>query len=519
MIMSKNYTNAQKASLNTSLNLFIKFISMVSAFIMKTVMIKSMGIQYTGISSVFTDLLMLFSFAELGIGSAIVFELYRPIEEKDYKKIAQLMNFFKTAYQFIGTAIFVIGLILLPFLNNIITDIPDVKENISLIYILYLLNTVCSYFLIYQSTLLTASQENFKISLIQGIFFLIRLVVSSFLLIHFKNFLLYLTCDILLIILQNIIIFKISSNKFPELKKFQNEKLNTLETKKLLSNVGALALYQISNVVINSTDSIIISSVLGTGIVAFFANYRLIVRSVDSFASQITVSLTPTLGNFAIKNKNSQKEMFEMLNFFIFWITYVSALLIFFLTKPFITFWLGDDFILEQHLLFLMVADYVVVNLARPVATIRNANGLFTQGKYRPLIMTILSIIFSVILVRLYGISGAIMGTLLSRILTQVWYDPYIIFSHVFKENVKGYFYKYCLQILFILGSGYAIKKIIEFMSVYNSINNKLFEIIVHFVIVLIFSNLFFFFIFGKSEVFRKIKMKFLSKFKRKNLK
>ncbi|MDV7751298.1 MATE family efflux transporter [Enterococcus casseliflavus] len=503
--MNDKLSNSKKASLNTVTSMGIKVISMLSSFIMKTILIQSMGLQYTGISSVFSDLLLLFSFAELGIGSAIVFELYKPIAEKDFKKIAKLMHFYKRAYQLIGFSIFALGLLLIPFLNFIITDVPNVKENIVVIYILYLLNTCVSYFLIYQSSLLTAGQENYKISIVQGLFFIFKLIINSFVLLLLRNFIVYLIVDILLTIIQNLIIYRMSSIRFKDIKKYNSERLSQFEKKNLFNNVSALALYQISNVVLNSTDSLIISSILGTGVVAFFANYRLIVKSVDSFASQITISLTPTLGDLAVKKNNSQKEHFNILNFFIFWITLNSSLQILFLSTPFIELWLGEKFILNNSLLILLVIDYVIVNLARPVATIRNANGLFTQGKYRPLLMALLNIIFSILFVNLFGIIGVILGTLISRILTQVWFDPYIIYKHVFFENSFEYFQGYFKNILFIFFTALMVLISKNFVNSIFSIHNNLMILISNFILTIIISNIIFYVFYKNKTEFIRI--------------
>ncbi|HFU5902694.1 TPA: hypothetical protein ACH6J2_002536, partial [Enterococcus faecium] len=191
------------------------------------------------------------------------------------------------------------------------------------------INTVSSYFLIYKSALLTANQKNYVISFIQVIFNIVRTILGVVMIVLFENFLLYLSFDILLIVIQNIIIFFFANNEFREIKSVSNADLPSTERKRLLGDIHALALYQISNVIVSGTDSIIISSIMGTGSVAFFANYRFIERSVDTFMAQITSSITPTLGNLAINDKERQEENFDNLNFLIFWITAVTALLLY----------------------------------------------------------------------------------------------------------------------------------------------------------------------------------------------
>lgn len=498
----KRYTNSQKATLNTISNIASKLIILVSSFITKTIMIKTLGVDYAGVSSLFTDILTLFSFAELGIGPAIIFELYKPIKEKDNKKIAELMNFYKSAYQLIGSIILIVGILLIPMLPFLVKNVPNIHESVTVIYVFYLLNTVISYFLIYKSSLLTANQENYLVSTIQGIFSILRLIIGSIILIGFHNFLVYLTLDIVMLAIQNFIIYKIADRKFIELKEYKNSRLNQKDKKKLFNNVGALSLYQVSNVILNSTDSIVISTMMGTGFVTYFANYRLIVRSVDNFISQVTTSLTPTLGIMAVDKEKSQKETFQLLNMFIFWLTINSTLLIYFLTPTFIEIWLGKSFLMSNWLLIGFVLEYFFLNMVRPVATFRNANGLFIQGKYRPVIMSIINIIFSFLLLKLFGIVGVIWGTVLSRILTQVWYDPIIVFRHVFKEKATSYFYSLFFQIVFLC----ACCLLTTLLSNIILFSNHLFiQLIQQFFITIVICNLLFMIVYRKNPEFIKL--------------
>ncbi|WP_213335286.1 hypothetical protein [Enterococcus casseliflavus] len=501
--MSKRvYSNSQKATLNTVTNIALKLIALFSAFITKTIMIKSLGIEYAGLSSLFSDILTVFSFAELGIGSAIIFELYKPIQEKDYRKIAQLMNFYKRAYQTIGLGILIVGLSLIPVLPSLVSNVPNVHEDLTIIYTFYVLNTVISYFLIYQASLLTASQENYIISFIQGITSILRLIIGSFILLVFHNFLLYLFLDICLLVIQNILVYMIADKKFLEIRRFKNETLPKQEKKVLFGNVGALALYQVSNVILNSTDSIVISTIIGTGAVGLFSNYRLIIRSVDNFLSQITVSITPTLGNLAISQNNNQYKIFIHVNFLVYYLTMNSSLLLYFLTEPFIHLWLGEKYIMSQTLLLGFVSDFFLLNMIRPVASFRNANGMFTQGKYRPLVMSIMNIVFSIVFVKYFGMSGVIWGTAISRLLTQVWFDPAIVYKHIFKKRIIPYFINLILQILLTVLIGI----IIEWVIIALSLNSpSVLNLVLKTIVILVISNLIFLFCFRKNDEFKVV--------------
>lgn len=439
--MTNPSNRTQLAAKNTTINIIFKLVSMIASFVIKTVMIKNMGLQYTGVSSLFTDILTLLSLAELGIGTAITYSLYKPLSQKDYKKIASYMNFYKKAYSMIGVTVFIVGLLFIPVLPFLVTDVPDIRESITLIYFLYLVNTSLSYFLIYKSSLLIANQENYKVSYIQSIATISKVIIQTLILIKFMNFYLFLITDIIITLIQNLIISNKADHEFKEIKKYRNLTIDEIEKKKMFNNIAALAMYQISGVVINSTDSIIISAFLGTGVVAFISNYRLIVRSVDGFIVQITSSLTPSIGNYVASDNvnNNQELIFRKISFINFIITLISSMVLLFFTNNFIAMWLGEKYVLHDSVLILFILDYIIVNLIRPVATFRNANGLFVQGKWRPVIMAIINIFLSLILVKKIGVPGVLLGTIISRIVTQTWFDPYVLYKHAFEEPIKKY--------------------------------------------------------------------------------
>ena len=209
----KNSSRTKKAFINTAMGIFNRFSNTIFSFALRTVFIYTLGIQYTGVSSVFTDILTMLSLSELGISTAIATALYKPLHEKDDKKIQKLMNFYKLAYRYIAIFIFCAGILLLPFLDNLITDVPDIKENIKVIFLLYITKTSASYLLIYKTTILDADQKQYIIKWYETGCTFFKYLIEIALLIIFKNFMLYLLLEVVLTITQNIIITKRAKNE------------------------------------------------------------------------------------------------------------------------------------------------------------------------------------------------------------------------------------------------------------------------------------------------------------------
>ena len=303
------------SAVNTIFNFSVKLFDFGIKFVLRTVFIYTLGMQYVGVSGLFTDILSVLSFVELGIGSAITYALYKPLAENDEEKLGKLMHFYKWAYRIVALVLVV------PFLSKIVTNVSDIKESITIIYILYLSNTVCSYLLIYRSTILSASQKQYEISKISICISMIKCTIESILLVVFKNFIFYLLLEILFSVSQNIWISRKAEKLYPNAFQKSSGRLSKAEIKKLFKDIKALFLYKVSNVVLNGTDSVIVSSFLGTGMVGILANYNMIVKNIYNLVLQVFTSTSASIGNLAAtEDGKKQFKVFNAMQLMCFWI-------------------------------------------------------------------------------------------------------------------------------------------------------------------------------------------------------
>lgn len=442
---------AKSRAVNSAVNIVysfgVKLVSFLASFFLRTVFIRTLGMEYAGVSGLFTDILTVLSFAELGISTAMTYALYKPIAEKDTDRINRLMNFYKLAYRFVAGTVLAGGLVCVPFLPVIVTDVPNIKESIVLIYLLYVVNTASSYLLIYKSTLLTASQKHYEINKITIKISLTKCVVESILLLVFHNFILYLCVEIFLAIFQNILIGRKAQKEFPDILKGSNhDKLEKQEIKKLFHDIKALFLYKISGVVLSGTDSIIISSFLGTGLVGILANYNLIIKNIYNLVLQIFSSMSASIGNMAVtESSEKQYKVFRALLLLSFWFFGMCAAVLYVCITPFMVLWMGEENTFGTAIVIVLLIDFYLTGMMSPISSFRTSNGLFVQGQYRPLVMAVINIAVSVALVKPLGVLGVLIGTVFSRITTQVWYDPYLIYKYVFNKPVVLYLKKMIL--------------------------------------------------------------------------
>ncbi len=456
--------------LNASTGMFASVLNTILAFVVRNIFIKTLGIQYLGVSSVFSNILVILSFAELGIGTAMTYTLYKPLADEDNDKIGSLMTFYKKIYVVIAAVIFVAGISLTPFLNYIIKDVPDVVEDLRFIYVLYIINTSSSYLFIYKSLLLTAAQKDYQVARIKILVSIIKTAVECVLLLVFRDFVLYLVFNISMTIVQNVIISNKANTLYPAIKKFKGESISRQEKKSLFADVKALFLYKVSGVVLNGTDNIIISAFVGTVYAGIYGNYILISNQIYSFIYQIFGATTASVGNVvATESKEMQYVVFKRLFFISFVLYCICSSCLWAMFQPFVTIWIGEEFLMQSYTVIAIIVEFYIRGMLSPVSAFRTTNGLFVQGKYRPVIMSVINIVVSVALVNVCGITGVLLGTIISRVSTQLWYDPMLIYKKAFGVKPYKYFIKYFSYSLTTVISGIIITVIKALLRISNA--------------------------------------------------
>jgi len=468
--MDNNSSRTKKTIVNAAATIFNRTCFTLLNFGLRSVFIFTLGIQYAGVSSVFSDILTMLSLSELGIGAAIATALYVPLKEKDEEKIRKLMLFYKQAYRVIAVAIFLIGLMLLPILDKLIKDVPDISESLHVIFIFYILKTSLSYLLIYKTTLLNADQKQYKVKGIETACLIVRYIIEAICLVIFKQFLLYLVIEVVATVIQNIIVTRRADKEYPYAFVKSEEKLSKTETKKLFKDIKALTMYRVSATVGNSIDTILVSSVISTTIVGLLSNYTLIRKQIEVLVKQVFTSLTPSVGNLVAEgDSNKQFKVFNKVFYMSFVFVNCCAVCLFVLFNPFIELWLGKEYLLSLDIAFIIAFDFFLYILLQAIASFRTANGLFVKGQYRPIATAIINLILSIIFIKKYGIFGTFLATVISRLVTQ-WYDPYILHKYTYKASFQKFYLRYIMYIMIFVSDcilTYYIAKQFVFESIF----------------------------------------------------
>lgn len=494
----KQRSRTENSIINSAMSIVTQVLTVVLNFAVKTVFIKMLSDEYLGVNGLFTNIITMLSLADLGIGIAIPYSLYKPLAKKDEHKINVLMNFYKKVYTIIGIAVLLIGLSLTPFLGLIIKDIPKNVPHLSLIYILFVIHSASSYFFVYKKFLIDSDQKGYITSRIIFTFSTLLSIIQIILLVTTKNYILFLLSSIILVIIQNIYISSKANKLYPFIKNKTDEKLEKEDMEGIKKNVSSLFIYKVGTVIMNGTDNIIISKFIGLIIVGFYSNYVLIINSITTVLNQIFNAITSSIGNLVVTtNKKRSKEVYDNLNFANFWLYALFGVCIIVLINPFINIWIGKKYVMGFSIVFLLVLNFYVLGMQSVTNSFRNAYGLFWIAKYRPIIMVIINIVISVVLVQFIGIEGVLIGTLISRLVTTAWLDPYIVHKYGFEISPKSYYIDYLKYLVIFI----AISIIFNYFVSMITINN-IFILILIAILVVISVNVILVLLFFKTSEF-----------------
>lgn len=455
-------------------------------FVCRTVFIRYLGVEYLGINGLFSDILSMLSLAELGFDTAISFRLYKPIAEKDTNRVQAYLAFFKRAYIIIGSVVFLSGLVIIPFLKFFIADYDSLANlgiNAAFVFILFLIQNASTYlFFAYRSIVLKVDQKKYILDLIGILTSIFSGIAKILVIIFLKSFIAYIICATLFLIIQNLINAIVATRLYPEYFAKHNNRITKEERIDLFKDCGALFVYKINGVVMKATDNLVLSAFIGLAIVGRYSNYTMIYLAIFGILRTIYLSVKASMGNlFVTENVQKKYFFFEVMNFLSIILYGTAAIGIACVSNEIIVMWIGPEYVLPQPFPIILGVELLLTGLKENLAQIRHVSGVFKQMWFRPVLGSIINIVFSILLVKRFGISGVVMGTILAAIFANLLVDPLVIHKFSFsKYKTASYYYKKNLLFVAMLG----IIGLCVFILCKNIIFNNVFlSIITHIVI------------------------------------
>ena len=430
---------------NIKAGMILKVYQMLIPFVVRTIMIYVMGVQYLGLNSLFASVLQVLNLAELGVGSAMVFAMYRPIAHDDKTLICALMRQYRKYYRFIGLVVGVVGLLLTPAIPHLISG--DVPAGLN-IYTLYLLNlgaTVLTYWLFaYKNCLLQAHQRTDVSSVIAVVTYSLQCMLQIIVLVVFKNYYYYVIVSLATQALNNIVTAVVTTRMYPEYRPVG--RMNKDEVREINRKIKDIFTAKVGSVVLKSSDSIVISSFLGLSILAVYNNYFFIASSIIGGIEIILSSMMAGLGNsYVVETKEKNYKDLEKFTFLFLWLTGVCTCCFLGMYQPFMEIWTGPELMLNFGAVICFATYFFMFTLNRLLSIYKDAAGLWHKDRFRPLITAIANLLLNLWWVKSWGIYGVLLSTVLSMALIGMPWIIYNLFTSFFERSMMR---KYINQVL-----------------------------------------------------------------------
>lgn len=488
---------------NTSRNMIygvaLQILKLGVPFLMRTVMIYLLGIEYLGLNSLFTSVLSVLNLAELGVGSAMVYSMYKPIAEDDTDKICALMLLYKKYYRIIGIVIFILGVLLVPFIPELINGDVPADMNVYVLYLLNLFATVFSYWLFaYKGSILQAHQRNDVISKVtlatDGIKYLAQLLV----LVTVKDYYLYVIVILLTQILNNIITAFFAQKMYPQYR--ARGGLSQKEQRIINCRIRDLFTAKLGTVIVYSSDTIVISAFLGLRILAIYQNYYYLFTAVTAMITIIYTSVRAGLGNsIIVDNKEKVFADFKKFLLIIVWIAGFCSTCFLCLYQPFMELWVGSDLLMGFGVVVCLVIYFFVHCLNTFLNSYKDASGIWHEDRFRPLVEAMTNLILNIVLVNIIGLYGIVLSTIFSMLLVAPWLI-YNLFKLIFGQN---HIWEFLIRLAYYIFVTF-LAAVLTYWICSFIIGNLIYVVIVRLMVCILFTNLLLLIFYFKIPEFKQ---------------
>ncbi|EGT3617689.1 O-unit flippase, partial [Clostridium perfringens] len=432
----------KKSILNSSIAILSYVFSFLPLFIVRKSLLDNLGGEILGLTSLYNNILGYLSIVEMGVGSAIIFSLYKPFSENNKEKISGYLKYYENIYKKVGVIIFVLGLILTPFIHIFIKD--DISLSlVRLGFILFLINTAIGYMFTYKHCLLNVAQEGYKISIGITISKILISIFQIFVIVRYRNFYYYIIVQIVINLIFYIIMNSYLNRRFSDIIAIDGL-IDEKEKNSLSKNIKALFNHKIGGVFVLGTDNIVVSSFISLKIVAIYNNYILITTAFSTLVGQAMNGITASIGNLLVESTKEHAYKIHRKLFFVnFWVVSFLIISLFNTISHFISLWVGSEYVLDSFTISLILINLYFQMMRGQVEQFKNASGEYYRDRYAPICEGIINLTTSILLVNLIGLPGVFLGTLISNLTVIFWVQPKIVYKYVFNKPLINYFKMY----------------------------------------------------------------------------
>lgn len=486
----------EKSIKNIAFGIGAQLVTTLLTFISRTVMLRCLGLEVISLNGLFREVIEALSLAELGIGSAIVYNLYKPLAEKNEEKVCQLMTFFGQAYRVIALTVLGLGTCVCTFVPYIVNNLGYSQNYIRLVFMLFVVNISCSYLFSYKISLLNADQNSYVYSFYSSIIKTGTVIIEVCVIFLTKNYLVYLVLRIGLTLISNTIVSQKVDARYPYLKKAV---LPKEERAKIFQNVKNIFIKEVSGKITNSTDNILISTIISTIMVGKYTFYSTIIGVLKQFVTHIDTGIKASLGNLF---SNGSKKECETVMYRLTWgycsLGIIFSVCFFSCCQSFISFWVGEQFLFDLSVVFILTANLFLFMCSKPIYAAMHVSGLFKEGRNISIIGSEVNLVVSIIFAHQTGIFGVFFGTFFTYVI-QIFLKIHYVYKLKFEAPERHYhiyLLKFFGMFLILLAINYQLCSFIQTPV-------HLANFILKGIVAALVSGLSILLCFGKSEEFK----------------
>ena len=485
---------------NIYISILTQIIITLLGFVSRKVFLDSLGTEYLGVNGLLSNVLSMLSLVEGGIGTSIVYNLYKPLAENDEPRIIALVQLYKKLYGILAIIIFGLSLTLYPFLGILIKDGSTISS-INIIYFIFVFKNMISYLNAHNWSLINADQKGYILAKYNLIFSVVTTISKIIVLLITNNYILFLLIEAAIFIIQNLWNGKVVNERYSYIRTKKKYIVEKDVKNNLITNVKALFLHNIGSYCVFGTDNILISAFINVKAVGLYSNYTMIISQLSSLLTPILGGIGASVGNLiATESKEKSYEVFNVTYFVNFWIYSVCVIFLYNLLESFIEWWLGSGLLLDKLTFLTVLINFYISGMRNSIITFKSKAGIFDNDKYIPLIESLINLGSSIILVNYFGLAGIFMGTTISTITMPLWIQAKLVYNNIFNKSVKKYFEKYVIYLIITILVGSLTTYICSLISF-----NGFISLIVKGVICMVIPNIIYLIIFYRTKELQQI--------------
>lgn len=445
-----NHMDRKKSILNVSVSLTMKIVTMIMALLVKRQLIFFCGNGINGLNALYLSIVGFLSVAELGLGTAITFCMYKPVVKGDVDQVAALYHLFRRMYLLIGGLIMMAGILLTPFLHYFVKDYTQLNVNIYFTFLLMLVSVALTYLFSAKLALFNAYKNNYITTAVTSGGNVLQYLLQLLVLMLTQSFVWYLICRIFTVLVQWLATDILARKDYTTVLK-SYRKIDDHTKDSLIKSIKAMFMHKVGYVIVNSVDSIVISIFIGVVSLGEFSNYITILTSMTAILSLVFTSLTSVVGHLYVTETKARAreycETFHLLNFAlgaVFFLGYYAVI------DDVVAILFSKELLISKTISYIIALNGFVQFMRQSVLVFRDATGTFYNDRWKPLAEGVAKLILSVLFVRWFGMAGVIGATLLTNLFICHIVEPYVLYKNAFEESPIRYYLKnYGMLILF----------------------------------------------------------------------